>query len=615
DVYDSPQDRFDRLPAFPDSLGRVWSIVEGMDGTVWAGADDALIAVDANTHKHRIFRSEIVSDNNPQLIIRTIAPDTQQPHVLWLGTRIGLVRFDIEDGTFTQIDMPFAIQHGITDCFLHHSGDVWCASYEGLLRFNPVQESWDRFNHPTHLRTRSGKLDSVVYAVEPAGSTALWFVTSDRAGIFDMTTYAFRMFEQSATNPSMLYPSVSYRSLYHSPEQLLFIGGSDILSIGFTATHSTSLQYAPVIISMSGVRGVFLADTHTVQQRYLVLSDKEDEVSISLSVPEYNSPERVQFRYRLEGYDPGWISNGTGRVVRFINLEKGRYTFRYQASLDGVIWKDGATVLNVKKKVSFWKTPWFILICGIFLSGMYYLINVVHIRRVRADMRRQTAFEKQLAEMEMSALRAQMNPHFIFNALSSIKYFILENEIDSANTYLTKFSQLIRQILKNSKSKFVLLADELQALRLYIELEAVRFSEQFEYEIEVASTINQEEVLIAPLLVQPYVENAIWHGLLQKKSARPLWVRIRQHDTQLHIEIEDNGIGREKARELKSKIPSKGKSLGMQITSDRIALIKRSIGIDSTVTVEDLYTDDSPSGTLVVIQIPYILRNNQLSFQ
>ena len=215
------------------------------------------------------------------------------------------------------------------------------------------------------------------------------------------------------------------------------------------------------------------------------------------------------------------------------------------------------------------------------------------------------AFEQKLAEMEMSALRAQMNPHFIFNCLNSIKLYTTDNDSAKASVYLTKFSRLIRLVLENSRSERVTLKNELEALQLYLEMEVMRFKDKLQFALDVAREIDTDMIEIPPMLLQPYVENAIWHGLMHKKEGGFVQIRVEQSQTnQLHITITDNGIGRTKAAALKSKSATANKSFGMKVTDERIALINQIYRTNATVQVHDLTdAEGSAAGTEVVLEI------------
>ena len=215
-------------------------------------------------------------------------------------------------------------------------------------------------------------------------------------------------------------------------------------------------------------------------------------------------------------------------------------------------------------------------------------------------------FDQKIAETEMAALRAQMNPHFIFNCLNSIQFFTAQNDAEKASDYLTKFSRLIRLVLENSKSERVTLANELETLRLYMDMEAMRFGQKVHYAIVVADSVDVEAIEIPPLLLQPFVENAIWHGLMHKDDGGHVQINVAQPTPdRLRIAITDDGVGRAKAGEYKSKSATKHKSFGLKLTADRIALINQLYHTQAQVAVEDLMdASGQPCGTRVVVDIP-----------
>ena len=215
--------------------------------------------------------------------------------------------------------------------------------------------------------------------------------------------------------------------------------------------------------------------------------------------------------------------------------------------------------------------------------------------------------QQQKTELEMQALRAQMNPHFIFNSLNSINMFILENNKLRASEYLSKFSRLVRLILQNSQEAFIPLERELEALQLYLELESLRFDNKFDYKISVDNQIDTTVLKVPPLIIQPYVENAIWHGLMHKKDKGHLDIALYPEEKILFCKITDDGIGRNKATELASKNPQGHKSTGMRITADRIAVNQQNKQADMHVTIRDLMmSDGSAGGTEVLFAIPAI---------
>ncbi|TAE23658.1 MAG: hypothetical protein EAZ91_21675 [Cytophagales bacterium] len=250
---------------------------------------------------------------------------------------------------------------------------------------------------------------------------------------------------------------------------------------------------------------------------------------------------------------------------------------------------------------------------GVALAGLVGLSLLLYNRLLRRKNRalQQRNDELQAARhhgqtQEMVALRAQMNPHFLFNCINSIKLYTLQNDTDKASDYLTKFARLIRLVLENSRADRVSLRNELDSLHLYCELEAMRFKQKVHIDIRVDPDIDQEYVQIPPLLLQPYVENAIWHGLMHKPEGGTVLIDVTQPTDQcLHVEITDDGIGRTRAAEIKSKSAGKQKSFGMQVTADRIRMINQLYNTQTQAHIHDLVSPSGdPMGTRVVLEIP-----------
>lgn len=217
-----------------------------------------------------------------------------------------------------------------------------------------------------------------------------------------------------------------------------------------------------------------------------------------------------------------------------------------------------------------------------------------------------TELEKEKANLEMQALRAQMNPHFIFNCLSSINRFILINKVEEASDYLTKFSRVIRMALNNSEKQQITLENELEALRLYLDLERLRFKNSFDYSITFINTIDSNTVYIPPMLIQPFAENAIWHGLMHKKGIANLEIQLCVENKILTCTIIDNGIGRNMAASFKSRSAEKNKSMGVNITAGRLALLNKSKNEAVVFNIEDLVDEKGNGcGTKVILSIPY----------
>jgi len=237
--------------------------------------------------------------------------------------------------------------------------------------------------------------------------------------------------------------------------------------------------------------------------------------------------------------------------------------------------------------------------------------TIAQVRQLKENARNlleNLVLKQKASELEMQALRAQMNPHFIFNALSSINNFILTNNQLQASEYLIKFSRLIRLILENSTLPLISLDKELEALTLYIELEALRFQHRFEYQIILSDDLDVTSIKLPPLILQPYVENAIKHGLIPKEGPGHLTITISEIESQLHLTIADDGIGRYQSGLINANANHQHRSIGMQVTSERIDFLNKQHADNSNVSIHDLTdAEGKASGTEINIQIPVII--------
>lgn len=215
-------------------------------------------------------------------------------------------------------------------------------------------------------------------------------------------------------------------------------------------------------------------------------------------------------------------------------------------------------------------------------------------------------FEKELAELKVTLLRSQMNPHFIFNSLNSIKLYIINNEKENAVYYLNKFSKLIRKILTTTREKQISLAEEIETIELYMNIENIRFENKIKYSVHIDDSLSINTIIIPCLILQPFIENAIWHGLSPKKESKVLSINItRKNRSFVKICIEDNGIGRQKSAELAKKKLHKKESIGINLTKERLKIFYKDYSNKHSLKFTDLFDEnDNPIGTKVVLTIP-----------
>lgn len=294
-------------------------------------------------------------------------------------------------------------------------------------------------------------------------------------------------------------------------------------------------------------------------------------------------------------------------MFRLTNYKKQA---EFKKQLDQVTTLDKDNKIQEEKLKHASELKWTLIVCLLIvaLSGfiIYGNLSLKRKNEKLENQRTQSELQLKASELEMQALRAQMNPHFIFNCLSSINRFILKNETEAASDYLTKFSRLIRMVLTNSNKAFISLEDELDMLRLYLDMERLRFKDSFDYSISFTNSIDMSNVFVPPLLLQPFAENAIWHGLMHKEGQGHLEIALSTEKRILTCIISDNGIGRSKAEMFKSKSAEKQKSLGLKITTERLALLNRNTDEKTFFNVEDISDDEGNSaGTRVILKMNY----------
>lgn len=337
------------------------------------------------------------------------------------------------------------------------------------------------------------------------------------------------------------------------------------------------------------------------QDQAVKLRPGENFFSIEYGAINYFNPEETVFEYKLEGLDDQWISAGSRKYVSYTNLPGGHYTFLLRAS-NG---PEGHSGISLKLHIGtpYYKTTLFYVAVFISFMLILWLIHRYRMKQVRKQEELKSSFNKKISELELKALRSQMNPHFLFNSLNSIRCYVLKEEFENATGYITKFSKLLRLILQNSRQNLITLAEEMEMLRIYVEFEQMRYDDSFEYSESIEKGVGLDKIMIQPMTIQPFVENAIWHGLMPKDRDRMLSLSIQKADGILKIVIEDNGVGRKKQETGKNTDKtSENKSFGLKITSERFAVLENIRGKKSHFEITDLVNETGePKGTRVTI--------------
>jgi tetratricopeptide (TPR) repeat protein len=399
----------------------------------------------------------------------------------------------------------------------------------------------------------------------------------------------------------------------------ILLQSNNVCNIAIAKTYVSQQQYDTAIIllksSLAAFKNlIFTAEIYKYLAKACLESNRIDE-ALTYS-------QQLMDMASSSGARPAFKDAAEIRWQIFDRLKKTDSAYKYLK-----MYKDAADILSADKQLRNieameWKTADELQRAEISLLGKEKIIHlkqkqILIITLVSVSLiaffimlsiylkrkHEKAEYEKRAGDLKLQALRAQMNPHFIFNSLNSINSFILNNNSQDASRYLTKFSRLMRLMLHHSKSSLITLQEELDALKIYIEMEKLRFNNHFDYAIHVPDEIDPTSYKIPPLIIQPFVENAIWHGLMHKQTKGSLEIEFFIEGKQVFCRIIDDGVGRKKTDDIKQNA-GMHKSLGIQITTERILMPKKAGTAVPVDIMDNIQSDGSPGGTTVTIKLP-----------
>jgi ligand-binding sensor domain-containing protein len=576
---------------------------------MWVATGYGIAAIDHATGRFALKYPKSEDGETKPIMVTHLLQDPVHQDVLLFAGPSGLYRYYKTNNRFETIPCPVLNDSTFYVTALCTDKDkIWIGTHsDQLLHYAPADQTWTKYTIPRAKRTPDATI--ALTKIIPIDDTRIWIAAFSHVGLFNPKTGHWDAWEYNEDNPSGLLPIQHYHDLLPDRHGRLWIGSW----FGIQYANQSFMPPSTVVKNIKvGITGLDIKPIISETEKPLLyvgeltLEQSQRDLTFQYVLPNPLDKSAVTYQYTLDGYDKEWITTDQ-RTVRYGQLPGGDYTFRIKAR-EGqqAPWTPETTlVIHIPKKIT--ELLWFWVVIGLLTIGTAIVLFRMMVSRARRQEKMKADFEHQLSEIQMQALRAQMNPHFLFNSLNSIKYYAISKSKDETATYLSKFALLVRNILTNSKSRTISLKEEVDALRLYIEIEHMRLEGKFEYTIDIDSSIPIRQVQIPPMILQPFVENAIWHGLMHKEGKGMLRVHIQDMGRQIQCVIEDNGIGRVRSAELRKSQMEHRKSEGMQITADRIALINRIYQINTEVDVIDLqHPDGTAAGTRVVIHVPLI---------
>lgn len=325
-----------------------------------------------------------------------------------------------------------------------------------------------------------------------------------------------------------------------------------------------------------------------------------DRLSFNFIGPCFKARGNFKYKYRLLGLDSNWVTvDALNNEAIYQSLPAGNFTFEVKTINEDGYESEQAAFIKFTVDKPFKQTIWFYLIIAFAVTVVVSVVSVLVIK----DIRKKNSIKNKLVQSQLTAIRAQMNPHFMYNTLNSIQDLILKKDFINTNYYLSKFSTLMRNILEFSAIEEITVEEELEMLNLYLELEKLRFGDEFKYQVNAEITLIHKK--IPSLIIQPFVENAVKHGLLHKKGEKTLSIKFSSTDHAIHAEILDNGIGRLQSSKINSRSPFKPNSFAIGASSKRIELLNDKKKNKISFEISDLYDNSVATGTYVKVTFPY----------
>ncbi|MFH0760056.1 MAG: two-component regulator propeller domain-containing protein [Bacteroidota bacterium] len=581
-----------------------WNVCKDHLGKYWFSSDNGISRWDPETdritnYKHDPDNPNSLSNNYCLQIIES------RPGNLLISTQHGLNEFSPQTNQWkVYLPLPDNLlsisSEYVFGVFRDNQGELWVyTNGGGFCFFDETTGTFERYT------IEDGLSDNIVYGIHEDKDGIFWLITNNGLSRFDPRDDKFNIFD---VQDGLFSNEFNINSITEGTNGEILLGGVNGANAFIPQTTTLRTSKTPEIRLSSFI---IHADTASyeipVTDTIIRIRSADNTFSISFSLMDYLNPFKNQYTYFLENFDEGPTRLAPGlHQVDYRKVPPGHYVFRVSGtnSLDVPSERLSTTIIVVPAWNETLLFKVLIVAAILLIAGLviFFRINSLHNRH---EMEKQLlTIQNELIRSQKFALRSQMNPHFIFNSLNSIQNFVLKNDVDSANYYLSNFSTLMRKVLEYSQYNFITLNEELEMNKLYLKMEHMRFSRKFEMEIRVDPAIDQHLVRIPPMLLQPYLENAILHGLQLIKHKGLLQLLIDDHDTFMTINIVDNGIGRERAKAIRERAGHK--SQGLANIEKRIQLYNKISVKPITVKIIDVCdTKGEAAGTRIEINVPY----------
>lgn len=571
----------------------VWNILPIHNNQLLlATRQNGIILYDTKNKTHQIFKpsqliNATISDNIRKII-------TGNNGIFYMGTEQGeILSLNIHTQQFQIIDIP--IQTSIKTLYIENHM-LWIGTQgEGIYLYDLEKGEHSR------IHKKDGLPNNVIYSILSDTDDFLWISTNkgicqlNKKNILNKTQpYIQQYFTKDS---GLINNEFNTGAYFKSRDNIIYFGGLDGINWFNPKDIRKDSIFSHILLQKINYQHHdTFKETSLLNKKKIDLSHFNKNFQIRFNALDFLGIEDKNYQIKLEGIHQNWIENGKSNTANFTNIPPGNYRFRVRTvHSNGEAFQE-AKALEINIHPAFWQTNIFRITC--ICLGMGSILGLLYWRERIRDKKAEV--KEKIILSEAKALRNQMNPHFIFNSLNSIDSLILLKKSEKASEYLGKFSQLMRKIL-GTEENVIDLSEELKNINLYVQLEQLRFSKEFDFNIHVEPDIDIRHIKIPPLVLQPFVENAILHGLMYKEGKGHLHINISRRNSFIIYEIIDDGIGIKMSKKINDKKRKHKQSLGLKITKERIELYSQSYTKKGHVDI----TEHIPQGTKVTIYLPY----------
>lgn len=592
-----------------DGLGGNWikDIVEDKRGRIWIATSGGGISIlsDFDTLNKPIFKNFKQSDGLPSN--RFIDLHLDSIGRVWFASRYGGIGFFENDSTIRN----FGTQNGLLSQTVRsldedENGILWVGTNAGL-NFLPIYQndfSIQSFDGNANLAS------SNIYVLKFDVLGNLWLGTEKGVDKFQLEAEG-RVVESFHFGNDEGFTGVetNMNSVYADPSGDMWFGTINGLhkylsEVRISNQKPPILNFTSINLDYTPIQETSFFNVNS--QKTIRLPFNENNLTFEFLGITQTLPKKVRYKWVLEGMDRKWSPISKRRSVNYSNLKPGEYSFKVQSVNENGIWNKSPLEFNFIIEKPLWKEDWFILsYIGLFILILFLIFTTRFraIKRKSKAKQEKISMEKDLVVLEQKALRLQMNPHFIFHTLNSIQALIATKEEDVARDYLSKFSRLMRQILENSRQNEISLDAEIETLENYLAIEQFVNEGGFDFEMDIPEDIEKEFITIPPMIIQPFVENAILHGIGHLKTGKgKIKIGFRDLDNILECWIEDNGVGRKKSSEIKATSNKLHQSTALAVTQERLRFLSSEKTSIEIIDLVDRYGQSQ--GTRVVLRLP-----------